>query len=85
MQYLNFERLEAIDPIAYQAQKPYPWVNPEALLTDAGYEALMGSLPDISIFEKVYGVSRRHGQMPHDRFNLEYREGPSPTCLAYLF
>ncbi len=72
MQYLDFERLEAIDPHAYQTQKPYPWVNPERLITDEGYEALMDTLPELSLFEKVYGLRRAHGQLPHDRYNLEY-------------
>lgn len=72
MQYLDFERLEAIDPHAYQTQKPYPWVNPEGLIHDEGYEELLNTLPALSLFKEVYGVKRAHGQMPHDRHNLEY-------------
>lgn len=75
MQYLDFDALEAIDPEAYQAIRPYPWINPEGLLTDEGFRRLVETLPDISLFERVYGVERAHGQMPHDRYNLEYTPG----------
>ncbi|MGI9591414.1 MAG: hypothetical protein ACR2P8_08600 [Myxococcota bacterium] len=75
MKYLDFDALEAIDPDAYQAVRPYPWLNPEELLTHEGFRLLLETFPDISLFEKVYGVKRAHGQMPHDRYNLEYRPG----------
>ncbi len=74
MQYLDFERVEQIDPEAFRAQKPYPWVNPEGLLTGEGFQRLRETLPDVSIFEKVFGVARKHGQKPHDRYALEFRE-----------
>ena len=32
--YLNLERLEALDPTAYQTRDPYPFVNPEGLLAE---------------------------------------------------
>jgi hypothetical protein len=80
IRYLDFERLEAIDPAAYRAQEPYPWVNPEGLLTPAGFDALRGSLPDLSLFEQRFGVARKAGQQPHDRYTLEYRDGtPVPA------
>jgi hypothetical protein len=58
MQYLDFEKLEAIDPIAYQAQKPYPWVNPENLLYPQAFEALLETLPDVSQFTPFFGKTR---------------------------
>jgi hypothetical protein len=27
MNYLNFERLNQIDPEVFREQKPYPWIN----------------------------------------------------------
>ena len=74
MPILDFDRLEAIDAAAYQATRPFPWTNPEGLLHPAGYRALCETLPDLSLFEQVYGVERAHGQDPHDRYNLEYSE-----------
>ena len=73
MNYLDFDRLRAIDARAYQETKPYPWINPEGLLREEGYRALVENLPDIAMFEKVFGAYRAHGQQPHDRYNLEYR------------
>ncbi len=75
MAYLNFERLEAIDPIRYRRQTPYPWVNLDGALTDAGHRALLATLPDLSMFQEFFGKQRSHGQQPHDRYVLEYEEG----------
>jgi hypothetical protein len=74
MTYLDFERLKEIDPIAFQSQKPYPWINPEGLLTEEGYRCLLDTLPDISLFEWRCGEKRKYGQLSHDRFSLEYRD-----------
>ncbi len=74
MQYIDFERLEQIDPQTFRAQKPYPWVNPEKLITDEGFRRLRETLPDVSVFERSFGVRRKHGQQSHDRYTLEYRE-----------
>jgi hypothetical protein len=88
MTYLDFERLDAVDPKAFQSQKPFPFVNPEKLLTDDGYRRLLGSLPDVSIFDPDVGRVRKFGQESHDRYNLEYREGleiaePTSASRAY--
>ncbi len=73
--YIDFDALEAIDVQAFRKRKPYPWANPEKLLTDAGYAALRQNMPDISLFEQKFGYQRRAGQQPHDRYSLEYEEG----------
>lgn len=75
MTYLDFDRLNLIEPTAFQAQTPYPWINPQELLTPAGYQQLLDSLPDVSLFERRFGVKRAHGQQPHDRYTLEYHDG----------
>ena len=77
MTYLNFSALEAISPQSFQETKPYPWMNPSGLLTDWGYQRLVETLPDVSMFEKRFGVKRAHGQKSHDRYTLEYRKGLS--------
>ncbi len=76
-QYLNLEKLDAIDTPQFRMRKPYPWVNPENLLTQEGYDALMQTMPDVSLFEKKFGYARRAGQTPHDRYSLEYTEDAS--------
>jgi hypothetical protein len=75
MEYLDAERLDAIDAPAFQSRSPYPWVNPEGLLSPAGYQRLAETLPDVSRFTPVFGGTRRHGQKFHDRYALEYHAG----------
>ena len=89
MRYLDFQRLAAIDPQQFQQEKPYPWINPEGLLTMEGYQQLLATLPDVSLFERKFGVKRAHGQESHDRFTLEYHETlplelPWKTFIAEL-
>ena len=75
MQYLDFERFGAIDPLDFRASQPYPWINPQGLLTEQGYQALIENMPDIALFEKKFGYGRIAGQKPHDRYSLEYTTG----------
>ncbi len=86
MTYLNFSALHAIPRQSFQNAKPYPWLNPSGLLTDEGYQRLVGTLPDVSLFEKRFGIKRAHGQQSHDRYTLEYREGLplSPPWQQFL-
>ncbi len=81
MSYLDYARLDTLDGKAFRNQKPYPWINPEGALTDAGYRELREQLPDVSLFDGYFGVDRAHGQQSHDRYVLEYRDGldlPAP-------
>jgi len=75
VQYLDFERFEAIDVTAFRAIEPYPWANPEGLIAPEGYAKLRETLPDLSLFERRFGVVRKSGQQPHDRYSLEFRDG----------
>lgn len=74
MTYLDYARLEALDAEVFRNRSPYPWCNPEGLLTESGYQQLLQTLPDVSLFTPMFGIERSHGQKPHDRFTLEYRE-----------
>src|SRR5262245_25642452 len=38
MRYLDLEQLRAIDPVALRSQKPYPWINPQGILTEEGFQ-----------------------------------------------
>jgi hypothetical protein len=75
MKYLDFDKFKALDPDAFAATSPYPWVNPPGLLTDEGFQALIDNMPDIALFEKKFGYGRIAGQKPHDRYSLEYTTG----------
>lgn len=72
MNYLDFRRIDEIDPVAFRTAKPYPWMNPEGLLTETGYQCLRETLPEVSMFERRFGEQRKYGQKSHDRFALEY-------------
>ncbi len=72
MRYLDVARLDTLDAGVFRSQQPYPWVNPERLLTDEGYRRLGETLPDAAVFERRFGMTRSHGQQSHDRLALEY-------------
>lgn len=72
MKYINQPVMERLDAAAFQAAKPYPWLNPESFLTTAGFERLAEALPPPDQFDKRFGEKRKHGQQPHDRLALEY-------------
>jgi hypothetical protein len=74
MIYLDRERLNAIDHTVFQSQKPYPWINPEGLLTAEGYQRLLETLPDVTRFTPLFRMQRSYGQQSHDRFALEYQD-----------
>lgn len=79
--YLDFDRLDHLDAVAFQGQNPYPWINPQGLLTADGSRRLLDALPDIALFDNKIGKARAHGQKSHDRFVLEYRSGLDlPIC-----
>jgi hypothetical protein len=89
MNYIDYDRLEGLDTVEYRNQDPYPWANPEGILTQEGFDILRGDLPDVSIFEKAFGAPRRAGQAPHDRFTLEFTSstpvyGPWKEFIAEL-
>ena len=74
MHYLDLNRLNTIDPAAFQAQQPYPWINPQGLLTPEGYHRLLAHLPAQEQFTPSFGRQRAHGQRSHDRFMLAYHD-----------
>lgn len=72
--FLDTQRLAAMDGDAFRATQPYPWANPADLLTETGYRTLIEQLPDVDVFNPVFGRSRKHGQQSHDRYALEWRD-----------
>jgi len=72
--YLDYARLDALDPRHFQTRAPFPWLNEAGLLGESGFRALRESLPRVEQFEKRFGHERKFGQMAHDRYALEYSE-----------
>src|SRR5262245_7010214 len=85
MNYLNLERMESIDPAVFQGRDPYPWLNPDGLLTEVGYQRLLQTLPDVSLFTFVANHERRDGQPSHDRYALDYRRDLSVADTWHEF
>ena len=74
MKYLDVDALNAIDAAAFLRVKPYPFINPAGLLTAEGHQRLIDNLPDIDVLQPNFGRKRSHGQVSHDRYNLEYSQ-----------
>ncbi len=75
MKYLDQSKLDEFDAVGFRSLLPYPWANPQGLLTIEGFEELRRCLPEKSLFDAQFGVKRSYGQAPHDRLSLEYRPG----------
>ena len=72
MTFLNYDLLDSVDAKNFQATTPYPFWNPEGALTADAYRRLLASLPATEVMQPYFGVKRKHGQQPHDRWVLEY-------------
>lgn len=75
LQYLNPAVLDAIDPVEFDAQQPYPWINPRSFIRDEKFRELLHTMPAISQFRAFFGKQRKHGQASHDRYTLDYEDG----------
>lgn len=73
LRYLDPAQLDALDAAYFQNRRPFPWINPQRLLTDEAFATLYETLPDVALFDRYFGVARKHGQQSHDRYALEYR------------
>ena len=84
--FLNPDVLDAIDPSAFRAKLPYPWINPQHFIKEDRFHELLDSLPDISQFRASINKQRKHGQASHDRYELDYKEGMelSPAWSEFI-
>lgn len=86
MNYLDQPRLGALSSQAFRDQQPYPWLNPEGLLTDDAFLRLTDSLPQLSQFDSQFKRTRKFSQQSHDRFALSH--GPdlelSPAWRTFI-
>ena len=79
MQYLNFDKLESITRDQFWETRPFPYSNEQGMLTEEGFNTLLGNMPPLDLFYHNVGKERRAGQTPHDRYSLEYTaETPVP-------
>lgn len=73
MNILDRDRLSGISTDSFRSADPYPWLNPEGLLTREAFDLLRANMPPLDIMKASFGRKRSHGQKPHDRYALEYR------------
>ncbi len=73
MNFLNWELLERLDGDRFRSTQPFPWLNPCGALSEEGFQLLLESTPDLSLFTKSFNRARAHGQKSHDRYELVYR------------
>jgi len=79
--FLDEAKLNALTAAEFEGAAPYPWLNPEGLLTDDGHRLLVERAPDPGLFRGTFGKSRRYGQASHDRYVLDYDESlPIDAC-----
>lgn len=69
---LDIKRLEQIPTAAFRQAEPYPWLNPEGVLTAEAFDTLRKNMPPLEMMKPSFGRKRAHGQQPHDRYALEY-------------
>jgi len=69
---LDAQRLAAIPTSTFRETRPYPWLNPEGVLTGQAFDLLRANMPPLEVMKPSFGRKRAHGQQPHDRYSLEY-------------
>lgn len=86
MKYLNIKALENVSEKEFVNASPYPWVNLDKSLIAKGFDDLLSSLPDVSMFEKSFNVERAYGQKSHDRYELMYADSLalSPSWKQFI-
>lgn len=81
MKYLRLSLLETLDEKRFQEAKQFPWMDIPNFLDKNAYQELVANMPDIANFEKTHNKPRAYGQLPHNRYTLEYRKGLNiPSC-----
>ncbi len=72
MDLINYATLETLEPKTFHNGRPFPWLNPHGVLTEAAYRRLVKTLPPITQCDQFFGKERKYGQQSHDRYRLEY-------------
>ena len=83
--FFDFDRFEELIEAGFHKQDPFPFMNPIGLVHPEGWELLRSELPPIELFEQKFGKRRYSGQIPHDRFSLEYTDSLSISPAWHAF
>jgi hypothetical protein len=86
VKYIDIDSLKSIDPKAFRATYPFPWINPQGFLTEQGFKELTETMPDVALFESRFGYQRKNNQTGHSRYSLEYEDDLdiSPAWEAFI-
>jgi len=80
VKYIDIDKLRNLSLEEFLAIEPYPYFNSHGVLTESGFQDLLGNMPSLDMFDQRIGEQRRAGQAPHDRYSLEYTPGmPVPA------
>jgi hypothetical protein len=85
-QFLNKDCIEAIDVDNFRTTKPYPWINPQGILTDIGYQTLLDSMLPVDRLVPCFDKQRTYNQASHNRYLLGYAPGMElpPAWQAFI-
>jgi len=83
--FISQHHLHQLTAQQFQSAHPYPWANPEGLLSESGFEALRQNMPALDIMKASFGRKRSHGQQPHDRYALEYHPDLAVDAVWHQF
>ena len=75
--FFDFDRFEELSEADFYDRAPFPFFDPTELVSPEGWELLRSELPPVELFEQKFGKRRHSGQIPHDRFSLEYTDSVS--------
>jgi hypothetical protein len=70
--FINQDLLSTVDADSFRSITPFPWHNFHEFLTPEGFETLYRDFPSLDLFEQHSGITRSHGQRPHNRYYLAY-------------
>jgi hypothetical protein len=74
MSYIDYDKLDAVDIDAFRSASRIRISAPSGFSRQEAFEKLRISLPPIEAMQPFFGIERSHGQMPHDRYVLEFED-----------
>lgn len=74
MKYIDENKLISVLKAGFANREPFPWSAEAGFLREEAFAELCSSMPDISLFEHDFGMGRKFGEKPHERFRLWYHK-----------
>lgn len=74
MRYIDEEKLKSVLRLGFSNSRPFPWSAEIGFLREEAFNILCANMPDIALFEHDFGMGRKFGEKPHERFRLWYHK-----------